>query len=137
MKNISKKIVVCFIACFVIASLSSCDEIAKKAYKEVAEEFVEEGAEKGVKKSSKKVLKQVNGRPLPDNSTVLTDVGRKKLQRETGLSANACKHIRTEEQAEILRSLKFLHFFQLFFSSVSIHSVHLNLVINFLYSFLF
>lgn len=110
MKNISKKIVVCFIACFVIASLSSCDKVAKKAYKEVAEEFVEEGAEKGGKKSSKKVLKQVNGRPLPDNSTALTDVGRKKLQRETGLSANACKHIRTEEQAALLKELKLKDF---------------------------
>ena len=46
MKNISRKIVVCLIACFVIASFSSCDKVAKKAYKEVAEEFVEEGAEK-------------------------------------------------------------------------------------------
>jgi hypothetical protein len=110
MKNISRKIVVCLIACFVITAFSSCDKVAKKAYKEVAEEFVEEGAEKGGKKSSKKVLKQVNGRPLPNNSTALTDVGRKKLQRETGLSANACKHIRTEEQAALFKELKLKDF---------------------------
>lgn len=130
MKNISRKIVVCLIACFVITAFSSCDKVAKKAYKEVAEEFVEEGAEKGskkaykeaveefaeeggekgTKKGSQKLLKQIDGRPLPDNSTALTDIGRKKMQRETGLSANACKHIRTEEQVAVFKELRLKDF---------------------------
>lgn len=77
MKNISKKIVVCFIACFVIASLSSCDEIAKKAYKEVAEEFVEEGVEKGAKQVVKKASKKIFKTPI-NNGKWVGDRGNSK-----------------------------------------------------------
>ena len=70
MKNISRKIVVCLIACFVITAFSSCDKVAKKAYKEVAEEFVEEGAEKGAKQVAKKASKKIFKTPISNGKWV-------------------------------------------------------------------
>ena len=77
MKNISRKIVVCLIACFVITAFSSCDKVAKKAYKEVAEEFVEEGAEKGAKQVVKKASKKIFKTPI-NNGKWVGDRGNSK-----------------------------------------------------------
>lgn len=77
MKNISRKIVVCLIACFVITAFSSCDKVAKKAYKEVAEEFVEEGAEKGAKQVAKKASKKIFKTPI-NNGKWVGDRGNSK-----------------------------------------------------------
>lgn len=77
MKNISRKIVVCLIACFVITAFSSCDKVTKKAYKEVAEEFVEEGAEKGAKQVAKKASKKIFKTPI-NNGKWVGDRGNSK-----------------------------------------------------------
>lgn len=42
-------------------------------------------------------------RPLPNNSTPLTDIERKKFEEETGLSSNVSKDIRTKEQADLFK----------------------------------
>lgn len=77
MKNISRKIVVCLIACFVITVFSSCDKAVKKAYKEVAEEVSEEVAEKGGKKIAKKVSKKILVTPI-NNGKWLGERGNSK-----------------------------------------------------------
>lgn len=105
MKGISKITIVSFVLCFFITSFYSCD----KAVKKVAKEITEESFEKGSKKTSKEVLEKSNkliGRPLPKGGTALSDKARKELQRRTGLSKNACKDIRTVEQAEVFEKLK-------------------------------
>ena len=105
MKSISRITILSFIFCLAITYFYSCD----KAVKKVAKEITEEGVEKSAKKTSKEVLEKSNkliGRPLPKGGTALTDKARKELQRRTGLSKNACKDIRTVEQAEVFEKLR-------------------------------
>ncbi len=109
MKSISSITVLSFIFYLSIISFYSCD----KAVKKVAKEITEEGFEKSTKKTSKEVLEKSNkliGRPLPKGGTALTDKARKEFQRRTGLSKNACKDIRTIEQAEVFEKLKLKDF---------------------------
>lgn len=109
MRSISKTVFICFILCCTFTTFYSCD----KALKRVVKEVTEEGVEKSGKKTSKEVLEKSNKlirRPLPKGGTSLSDKARKELQRRTGLSKNACKDIRTIEQAEIFEKLKLKDF---------------------------
>ena len=125
MKSISKITIIYFIACVTFTTLYSCKDVAKQGVKTVlktgtkktvitsakktAKTSAKNTAKTTTKKGTKEVLeksKKAIGRPLPKGGTVLSDKARKEFQRRTGLSKNACKDIRTVEQAEVFEKLK-------------------------------
>ena len=113
MRSISKIRFICFIACVIFTTFYSCQEVTKQGVKSVvktsAKKTAKTTAKKVIKTGTKEIIeksKKVVGRPLPEGGTALTDKARKGLQRRTGLSKNACKDIRTIEQAEIFEKLK-------------------------------
>lgn len=59
---------------------------------------------------NKEEIREEKGRSLPQNGSALTDDIRKEFQRETGLSENACKGVRTKEQANLFKELNLIDF---------------------------
>lgn len=113
MRSIGKTMAICFILCCTFTSFYSCDKAIKKVVKKTTKEITEEGVEKVGKRASKEVIEKstkVIGRPLPKGGTALSNKARRVFQRQTGLSKNACKDIRTVEQAQIFKKLKLKDF---------------------------